>query len=71
MRSGSAPSAYATSTGTRSPKSVLKQSTPWASSASSFEAYQSRAAGLVKSTSAMPGCHRSHCHTLPSGFLSR
>lgn len=55
----------------RSPKSVLKQSTPCSTSARSFAWYQAVASGLVKSTSPMPACHRSHCQTVPSGFITR
>ena len=55
-------------TGMRSPKSVLKASTPMASSLRSFSEYHSRAAGLVTSSMAMPGCHMSVCHTLPSSL---
>ncbi|OQB88946.1 MAG: hypothetical protein BWX86_02566 [Verrucomicrobia bacterium ADurb.Bin122] len=72
MPTGSEPSWYFTpSTGMRSPKSVLKQSTPMSMSASSLLANHALAAGLVKSTIAMPGCQRSVCQTLPSVFLMK
>ena len=67
MRSGSVPSKYTTSVGIRSPKSVLKQSTPCAMRRRRYDWYQRTASGFVKSTSAMPGTHRSHCHGVPSG----
>ena len=71
MRDGSDPSKYSTSSGIRSPKSVLKQSTPWSTSARSLPWYQAVASGFVKSTSPMPACQRSHCHTEPSGRFTR
>ena len=33
--------------------------------------YQAVASGFVKSTSPMPACQRSHCHTEPSGRFTR
>jgi len=51
------------STGIRSPKSVLKQSTPKVLQPPKVAAYHRQAAGFVKSTMAMPGCQRSVCQT--------
>ncbi len=42
-----------------------------ASSARSLPWYQATASGLVKSTSAMPACHLSHCQTDPSARVTR
>src|SRR5699024_11868260 len=63
------PSYQRTEVGIRSPKSVLNASTPWSSSVRSLSWYQVQASGLVKSTSAIPACHMSHCHTSPSGVV--
>ncbi|KZM37148.1 hypothetical protein OJAG_01390 [Oerskovia enterophila] len=71
MRCGSDPSCHTTSVGIRSPKSVLKQSTPWSSRPLSCARYQAFASGFVKSTSAMPACHMSHCQTSPAGVSTR
>ena len=71
MRDGSEPSKYTTSVGMRSPKSVLKQSTPCSTSRRRCDWYHAVAWGFVKSTSAMPACHMSHCHTDPSGRVTR
>ena len=71
IRAGSEPSCHTTSTGTRSPKSVLMASTPESSRARTLPANQSRAAGLVKSTMPMPATHWSVCQTEPSGRRSR
>src|SRR5665647_3166531 len=72
MRSGSEPSCQTTpSVGMRSPKSVLNASTPILSRRSRFPVNQAVASGLVKSTSPMPACHWSDCHTEPSARRSR
>ena len=71
MRDGSEPSKYSTSSGIRSPKSVLKQSTPWSMRRRRCPWYHATASGFVKSTSPMPACQRSHCHTEPSARMTR
>src|SRR5665647_2934755 len=55
----------------RSPKSVLKASTPWPSSRRNLLWYHLVASGLVKSTMPIPACQRSDCQTSPLGFLTR
>src|SRR5699024_474825 len=55
----------------RSPKSVLKLSTPISNKAFNLSENHSHAFGLLKSTIPIPACHRSHCHTSPLAFFNK